>query len=418
MFVLILFILLLRESYARNSSEVLYDPNFTRKCLDDPTYPCPLDPCPPDPPPKECLISKIRAWFIPYKRVECCFRCCMVHYISKYKLMKNYRYWRKVVAGCSYSSDYGSPTSLVYGYNNAMMFSDIGAWWKKSCSGYKIAATEGPNSGYIATMHDKWDTLLGCVVPKMAPNNVTVVIGHFPFPVVRRHHKWIIQSNVNFMQMEPRPDFTKYDLKYPGKMKAMPLGVLHPSKWPKLLNGREANITGRPHLLYCPQKMAKQNRAYRKIKVAHMVKNGLTCDFPQTNEGMIDKLLESAFVASPAGTGPSNFRDWEALTAGAIPLVDDYPPLYELFDGMPVVKVKDWSKVTPEFLRNELKRLLKLHSEGRLYVHKVYSPYWIYQLTRSIDTWTETISYQKSWLTCRPTSGRKCDVGVQPCNTI
>ena len=40
------------------------------------------------------------------------------------------------------------------------------------------------------------------------------------------------------------------------------------------------------------------------------------------------------------GLGFQNFREWEAIVAGAIPLVDDTPMLQPLWENMPVVRVK------------------------------------------------------------------------------
>ena len=52
------------------------------------------------------------------------------------------------------------------------------------------------------------------------------------------------------------------------------------------------------------------------------------------------------------GNGLNNFRDWEALIAGAaIPLVDHYEHSADLWRELPVVRVKNWSTVTPNFLR-------------------------------------------------------------------
>ena len=55
------------------------------------------------------------------------------------------------------------------------------------------------------------------------------------------------------------------------------------------------------------------------------------------------------FVVSPHGGGLDCHRLWEALALGCIPLVKSSPidPLYE---GLPVLIVKDWSDVTQALL--------------------------------------------------------------------
>ena len=62
-------------------------------------------------------------------------------------------------------------------------------------------------------------------------------------------------------------------------------------------------------------------------------------------------LLESDFAVSPQGIGRACHREWEALSAGAIPLVDwdASPAMAELYAGLPVVRVKDWREVGRPF---------------------------------------------------------------------
>ena len=53
-------------------------------------------------------------------------------------------------------------------------------------------------------------------------------------------------------------------------------------------------------------------------------------------------LLESDFAVSPQGIGRACHREWEALSAGAIPLVDwdASPAMAELYSGLPVVRTR------------------------------------------------------------------------------
>ena len=56
-----------------------------------------------------------------------------------------------------------------------------------------------------------------------------------------------------------------------------------------------------------------------------------------------------AFEASPLGNGVDCYRTWEALALGSIVIVPS-TFLDPLFQGLPVVKVKDWNQVTPQNL--------------------------------------------------------------------
>ena len=59
------------------------------------------------------------------------------------------------------------------------------------------------------------------------------------------------------------------------------------------------------------------------------------------------------FVLSPRGNGLDAHRTWEALLVGAIPVVRS-SALDILYEGLPVLIVKDWAHVTPDLLRGFL----------------------------------------------------------------
>ena len=63
------------------------------------------------------------------------------------------------------------------------------------------------------------------------------------------------------------------------------------------------------------------------------------------------------FTISPRGVGMDCHRTWEAILLGSVPLIADLP-INGLFETLPVVVVKDWSKVTPKFLAAERERIL------------------------------------------------------------
>ncbi len=58
-----------------------------------------------------------------------------------------------------------------------------------------------------------------------------------------------------------------------------------------------------------------------------------------------------AFQISPHGIGLDYFRTWESLALGTIPIVkaSTLDPLYA-DNGLPVVRVRSWSEITPENL--------------------------------------------------------------------
>ena len=99
-------------------------------------------------------------------------------------------------------------------------------------------------------------------------------------------------------------------------------------------------------------------------------------------EGSYAGLLDARFTACPRGAGAQNHREWEALLAGSIPVVDYDEATEELWEptALPVVRVANWSAVTPEWLRQKWTELqLRSHSWA-----PVYLPYWLDRLLGSV----------------------------------
>ena len=97
-----------------------------------------------------------------------------------------------------------------------------------------------------------------------------------------------------------------------------------------------------------------------------------------SNRPYYDYLLDmrkSCFVLSPRGNGPDCHRTWEALYMGAIPIVisSELDPLYE---GLPVVIVKDYREVTEEFMKEQLVRIRNQDFSKR----SIDMLYWIHKI--------------------------------------
>jgi len=84
------------------------------------------------------------------------------------------------------------------------------------------------------------------------------------------------------------------------------------------------------------------------------------------------KWGEHAFVLSPHGVGLDCHRTWEALACGSIVLVPS-SPLDCLYEGLPVIPIKDWTTVTA---RN-LTIWLEQYSQCEIRKEKLTSKYWV-----------------------------------------
>ena len=82
-------------------------------------------------------------------------------------------------------------------------------------------------------------------------------------------------------------------------------------------------------------------------------------------------LKRSQFVVSPWGAGPDCHRTYEAMVAGAIPIVKRHAGLDEIFHGEPVVILDQWSELTPELLQSHKVAQLRNHSSA------AWLPHWV-----------------------------------------
>jgi len=64
-------------------------------------------------------------------------------------------------------------------------------------------------------------------------------------------------------------------------------------------------------------------------------------------------MINHTFVVSPHGNGLDCHRTWEALALGCIPIIKT-SPLDPMFDGLPVLIVKEWSDINEELLKSKI----------------------------------------------------------------
>jgi len=91
-------------------------------------------------------------------------------------------------------------------------------------------------------------------------------------------------------------------------------------------------------------------------------------------------MVKYKFVLSPPGNGIDCHRTYEAIALGCIPIIKSslLDPLYE---GLPVIIVKDWNEVTRELLDKEYNYNMEQIPE------KMYLQYWIDKINifKSLD---------------------------------
>jgi hypothetical protein len=112
-----------------------------------------------------------------------------------------------------------------------------------------------------------------------------------------------------------------------------------------------------------------------KIKKYFQKKSFCTVsDFVPFEEYMTH-LASSRFVISPRGFNIDCFRTWEALYAGSIPVVESHG-IDAVYEGLPVIIVKDLKEVTEDFLDAEFEKM-----KGKVFhLERLHIDYWLSQI--------------------------------------
>lgn len=178
---------------------------------------------------------------------------------------------------------------------------------------------------------------------------------------------------------------TNLDCRYRHpKLRVFPLGVrnMPTGKKHEDFTGEEAYHWHRKELLLCGgMGTTGAGQTSRQTKISHLVANGLKCGgFLRPND-YLHRMMRAKFVFSPIGNGIQNFRDWETLLYGAVPVMDDQPDcMKEVFRDLPVVFVRHWENVTIPFLNHAWKVITKRWKAGVYDMRRAHSPYWLHQL--------------------------------------
>lgn len=89
-------------------------------------------------------------------------------------------------------------------------------------------------------------------------------------------------------------------------------------------------------------------------------------------ESYLTDMKRAKFVLSPRGKGIDCHRTWEAMLMGAIPIVPS-TTINELYEGLPVLIVDDWSIITQEYLEQKWQEF----QEQSFNYERLFADYWL-----------------------------------------
>ena len=125
------------------------------------------------------------------------------------------------------------------------------------------------------------------------------------------------------------------------------------------------------NVMLCPDRFNDRMGAIREIPAELIFQQ--TTFIPRTQTWR--NMTEFAFVLSPFGNGMDCHRTWEALLCGCIPIVRS-SVFNELFEGLPVLIVENWSDISLQLLVTTLADFKDKHDKNELKYEKLELSYY------------------------------------------
>ena len=371
---------------------------------------------------RSCLNVSI-PWEVPYLQVRCAFRCCLGYWQQKLGLIEVLKLRRKQLKSKKYLA-YDPYEVLVHRYsielistmriadereNKNVNFPKHGIAYElpfnrfvKAQGGYSVGSPLQP-AVYVHPGDDPFafdgdnECSRGefdCYLP--SPNSTSQSMHAIPmgfFAPAWKHYDHVFK----YHKESNRSESARPVLLGCGCCLAIGRTLVKTKDWQPPEDERQSKLTHRAYV----HKILRQNGfpcdctdVWRKNKEVKWIPklskpSGRAVNYwcPPRDYG--DLMTSRKFTVSPYGHGWANFREWEILGFGGVPLVDWHQGTEEIFRHLPVVQVKNWSEITPDFLNKEWVRLTNSKIDMKL----AYWPWWFMMLTKHMVTIVENISW-------------------------
>lgn len=153
----------------------------------------------------------------------------------------------------------------------------------------------------------------------------------------------------------------------------------------KVLNEAIQNISDaeRPWLVYL--NVGKTHK--ERIDIQKVFYNKSWCKKGQRKPycEYLKDVIQSKFILCPRGNGLDCHRQWEAMLLGAIPIMK-HSSIDQVFEGLPVLYVNDWSDVTEDFLQKSYILIKNQHFK----TDPIFAQYWL-QKIESLKKTVQTV---------------------------
>jgi hypothetical protein len=372
--------------------------------------------------PRTCLKSHVPL-DAPYGRVKACFRCCLFYWTTVLGLAENFE--SHVRKGFLSHENDGSVqyeynlTEVMLSLNSIMKFADVVLtthlyhWTNPTVDRNGIVkvgerflldpdAQQRPcvttlnsqcvvrDGGVIMARKFYSDSKLFTELSSWAVpgKNVTVLSDRDIANFVPDDYRDLLSSGLRLYRTNPHDQRWEFPLhttvRSDDDKLFFPIGLfaqLEPRIPDGLLATHRRPFAEKDILFMCKGiRVASEPTNIKRFRtnLTEMLAPHFNCSETHLNASEFYTMVGRAkFVLSPRGDGFNCYRTWEILAAGSIPVVDYHPAFEDLYRGLPVVQVKDWTELTQNFLSGEWTRITEEIQSNKLSHSKAFLPYWI-----------------------------------------
>jgi hypothetical protein len=98
-------------------------------------------------------------------------------------------------------------------------------------------------------------------------------------------------------------------------------------------------------------------------------RNGIPNHHHMNANNYLEALPQYKFIISPEGNGIDCHRHYEALMAGAIPVIEEHPGIREKYGDCPILFTKDYTEITPAYLEAKYEEMKdRVYDFSRLFL--------------------------------------------------
>lgn len=237
-----------------------------------------------------------------------------------------------------------------------------------------IFITGGSDTPVTSSLYSKKPK---CIVKWYAENVDCIYNDLYPIPMGSISATWI--GDKEDAECNDHPEYVKMDTS--NVPKSLPIDLT------------TSPLVFTPLVFMCfslGTNISHRTNMYNKFKNLDFVTNMCANHTGQylKDDDFMRNVYNHKFVLSPYGNGLDCGRTWMALQLGTIPIVPYRESMVKLFDGLPVLMLKDDQPVTIEFLINFAKDTDAKIKSGVLTYNKLSIKHW----KSLIEEYRETIS--------------------------